>query len=256
LVALGGAAVLPLIKALRTGERGVRRKAAWVLQEIGEPAVAPLCEVLKDSEEEVRALAGEVLKRMGWETGEETEVARRLVREGKWEELASLGKPAVQPLIRTLSDPDVEKRRKAASVLGVIGDRKAVEPLCSSLKDGDVEVRIRAARALGKIGDAGAAAGLSASLLDESPEVRLRAAEALDRMGWRPSTPRESASYFIATRQWAKVAELGEEAEQTLRELLSHADREVREEAGWILEQIESARELESLLKDTGREAD
>jgi HEAT repeat protein len=47
---------------------------------------------------------------------------------------------AVEPLIRTLDDPNSEVRAAAAQSLGLIGDKRAVEALIRALDDPDCEV--------------------------------------------------------------------------------------------------------------------
>jgi HEAT repeat protein len=250
LLALGEEAVLPLAEVLRSGEKGERKKAAFILRQIGLPAVPTLRNLLHDRKEEVRAVARDILAELGWKTGEEEELAQSLIREGKWEEVAHLGKPAVLPLVRTLRDAEVEKRRMAASLLGNLPDAAALEPLLSALQDEDGAVRGRAARALGKLGDARACRHLAEALSDEDADVRARVAASLDRLGWTPADDRERARYFMATRQWNKLAEMAEAAEEALRERLEDADPEVREMARCLLDDIRGSREFKELLRE------
>jgi hypothetical protein len=105
-------------------------QARTALVEIGEPAIEPLVAALQDRNKEVRALATSALR----EILEETKDAR-----------------AVEPLIATLNHKNDDVRRRAALLLGIIGDTRAVEPLTAALKDKDEEVRERAAEALRNI---------------------------------------------------------------------------------------------------------
>jgi HEAT repeat protein len=254
-MAYGEAAVVPLIRALVDPDWSVRRKAAWVLGEIGEPAVEELLKVLESPDEDVRALAAEVLSRMGWETGKEVDEARRLIDAGEWDKVARIGYPAVGPLSRALTtSKDEEIRKQAAAVLGVLGDARGVEPLTGSLADGDVEVRKKAVWALGKIGGEGIVEPLVGSLRDENAEVRSKAARILDSAGWKASNSAEEAHYLIATKQWNKLMDLGAEAVEPLEAMLQDDDPEVRDEAQWLLNEIDSAKEMEDLFKSLKKE--
>lgn len=248
-LALGEKAVIPLVEVLRTGDKSERKKAALVLQEIGLPAVASLRNLLYDRREDVRSLAGEILRKLGWETGEEEELAQRLVRQGKWDEAARLGKPAVQPLLSALRDAEPERRRMAASALGTVGDPSAAESLISALQDGDAGVRCKAAWALGKLGGEKAVVHLVEALQDDDADVRARAAASLERLGWAPSGDHEKALYLLATKQWNKLAELGEAAEKALQARLEDGNSEVKEMARCLLDEIRSSRELDELLR-------
>jgi hypothetical protein len=74
--------------------------------------------------------------------------------------LGRIGAPAVPELIRTLSNPDPQLRRRAASVLGRIGPDAAlaVPELIRLLDDPNPDVRHAAARTLGQIGPSAASA--------------------------------------------------------------------------------------------------
>jgi len=65
--------------------------------------------------------------------------------------LGEIGSPAVQSLIRALSDPDEWVRGAAAWALGEIKDKRAVEPLRKLLNDPSSAVRQAAREAMGKI---------------------------------------------------------------------------------------------------------
>jgi len=99
--------------------------------------------------------------------------------------LASIGKPAVQPLISQLRGPDPLVRRQSAEALGEIGDPRAVNPLIDLLSDPDALIRRHAGQALGKIKAPRAVAPLTSVLGDPDEEwhVRGSAAEALGRIG-------------------------------------------------------------------------
>lgn len=98
--------------------------------------------------------------------------------------LASIGKPAVNPLIAGLKSRDPLVRRQSAEALGEIGDPRAAEPLIDLLSHPDALIRRHAVKALGKIQDPRAVAPLAGVLSDSEEEWHVRggAAEALGRM--------------------------------------------------------------------------
>jgi HEAT repeat protein len=97
------------------------------------------------------------------------------------ESLATIGTPAVEPLVAVLTGSKELVRGCAAWTLGKIGDNRAVEPLIAALRDHNEHVRELAASALGKIGDDRAVEPLIAALKDSNEIVRANAATAL---GW------------------------------------------------------------------------
>ncbi|MCX9086636.1 MAG: HEAT repeat domain-containing protein [Candidatus Methanoperedens sp.] len=130
-----------------------------------------------------------------------------MIEKKDWKKLIRIGKPAVEPLIKTLEDDNSSIRYEVAKVLEKIGwkpsDEKeqiayliaksdwkklvqvgkpAVEPLIKVLGDEDVWDRHGAAEALGKIGDAKAVEPLIRVLGDDDREVGEAAAEALEKI--------------------------------------------------------------------------
>ena len=119
LVALGKAAVNPLIDLLSDARPHVRWEAAKALGKIGDPASAPtLVEALEDEESNVRWLAAVALAAMKhkglmpllsalvrhpdsiWLRDAAHHICRELMREGSFREIV--------PLIKTLERPDPE----------------------------------------------------------------------------------------------------------------------------------------------------
>jgi HEAT repeat protein len=98
--------------------------------------------------------------------------------------LTIIGKPAVEPLIKALSDKNGIVRKNAAEALGEIGDTKASEPLINALEDDDATVRQFAAEALGKIGDNRALKPLTVALRDRKSKVQEAAREAIEKIIW------------------------------------------------------------------------
>jgi sRNA-binding regulator protein Hfq len=73
---------------------------------------------------------------------------------------------AVAELVKALSDPSGEVRKKAVSALGAMADTIAVLPLAAALRDSDGSVRKAAAEALGDLRDPRAILPLCAALQD------------------------------------------------------------------------------------------
>ncbi|MBE0517213.1 MAG: HEAT repeat domain-containing protein [Methanophagales archaeon] len=115
--------VEPLIQALKDEHWDVRRRAAWVLGNMGEPAVEPLLQALKDEHWDVR-------RKAAWALGNISDAR------------------AIGPLIQALRDEYPDVREEAAWALGNIGNIQAIEPLLHALRDEYPDVRRQAARSL------------------------------------------------------------------------------------------------------------
>ena len=202
------------------------------------------------AEPELEPVEEEVIEEVEAVPSEEEEEALRLIEAREWKKVLEIGEPAVGTLMQSLRDEDDEIRRSAAIVLGTIGGERAVGPLIQSLQDEDSEVRRRAARSLGIMKSEEAVEPLVLTLEDDDAGVRSRAAASLERLRWKPEDDRERALYFIAKKQWYKLAEMGEAAAGPLSSRVEDEDEEVRNEAGWLLEEIGSAKDLDQLLKN------
>ncbi|MCM2466020.1 PBS lyase [Methanoculleus sp. CWC-02] len=211
LIGIGDAAVGPLIGVLGHQNDVVRLEAIDTLTRAGRPAVADLTEALSDERYLVRLGAAEVLGRAGWVPGTESETVCYLIAKEQWASVAEIGAGAVEPLIRTLNDPDSAIQIGAARALGMIGapavsrlihelrteqdggQRKAIEalkmigepavvPLIDALQDRDWHIRLGAARALVGIGDP-AVEPLVLALRAAAPAIRMGAAATLGKIG-------------------------------------------------------------------------
>ena len=97
--------------------------------------------------------------------------------------LASIGEPAVLPLIDVVKADDWRVRRNATCALGVIKDERTVQPVLASLKDQDWRVREKAAWGLGLKKGEQVVEPLIAALGDAASQVREQAAWALGLKG-------------------------------------------------------------------------
>lgn len=148
-------------------------------------------------------------------------------------DLASMGEPAVEPLIAHLADRDVYNRWAAETALVKMG-APAVKPLTKALgKDRPYKTRLAAARALGKFRDERAIDPLISTLGDKSHQLGYAAALALWNKG--PEATRRLISALRdrdpAVRANAASA-LGGMGDKTacmpLIQALTDSDKEVR----------------------------
>jgi HEAT repeat protein len=108
--------------------------------------------------------------------------------ENSFQNLIDIGKPAVKPLIKSLTSKSPNVRNAAAQILGHIGDEEAVDPVIHLLKDSNEQVPQGAAHALGMIGDARGVKPLIDALSHDNLMVREPAALALGRIGDKRAT--------------------------------------------------------------------
>ena len=198
--------IIQVLKFLRqvagVSEPGeIDRLIMKALEKIGKPAAKPLLKALSNcnskldlvfnltpylSSFEVTRLLGKICS---GDTGLLMETFRN--RMDKWAfddiilEFHRIGKPAVEPLLKTLGDRDNNMRRGAAHILcnfaGNLDDR-AVEPLIKALEDEDEDVQVGAAIALGRIGDEKAVKPLNKMLKGDHSRARFAAKQALERI--------------------------------------------------------------------------
>ena len=182
---IGSPAVDGLIGALRHHDDDVRWKAAIALGEIGDPrAIKPLITLLCDEDRFVKGRAAYALGLIG-----EPAVSPLIsvLREGdgnlRWGAAIALGKirdpRAVEPLIRALADKHENVRAEAAMSLATIG-KPALEPLLRFLKFSDRSVRIEVVTALGELKDTDAIQPLLQILESADEDERRAIADALD----------------------------------------------------------------------------
>jgi hypothetical protein len=110
--------------------------------------------------------------------------------------LLKLGKPAVPALINALADPDGDRRRAAAEILGKLKDASAIPALATHLQNAgeDAEVLEAIKDALSKMGKP-AVSELKKILHEQNRRVQSQAASTLALMGDRESQ-NAFAKYF------------------------------------------------------------
>jgi HEAT repeat protein len=195
-------AVPELTNALKSGDKMVRRFAAFALGRIGEtaaPAVPTLVTALGDDQQEVREFAAFALGRIG--EGAAPAVPALMpalkdqnstVRFGAALALRQMGEaaaPAMPALITALDDENPVVGQLAALALGDIGDTasSAIPSLAQMLKHPNSDVRYSASYALGQMGEA-AVPFLITALESSRADMRIPAALALREIG-RGATP-------------------------------------------------------------------
>lgn len=109
-----------------------------------------------------------IFQNFGWPATEDSET---------WEGLK--GTPLVLDLLARLSDPNIQRRRAAAIVLGFTQDPRAVEPLIGRLSEPDGDMRHTVVVALGMLGGYRAIQPLLERLSDRDIDVRKAAIRAL-----------------------------------------------------------------------------
>lgn len=134
--------------------------------------------------------------------------------------LGNIGDPrAIDPLLAALRGPDATLRSAAATALEKIGHERSVKPLIAALGQQNSEVRRLAIKVLANIGSRHEepalrkeiAVALNAILSDGEQEIGSAAAQALDQIG-QEVDPAAKIPYALAKRDWASIAELGNEA--------------------------------------------
>ena len=157
-------AVSPLLKALESEDRWIRRAAAKALETMNDDRIVePLMRRLLEENEpdaEVRRSAAKALARMQLEKSIEP-LAQALkdsslgVRLEAGYALGRIGEPAIDVLIEARNDADSRVRDSAVAALGNIGGESVRSQLISVLRDEDEEstVKLTAIQALNKIGD-------------------------------------------------------------------------------------------------------
>ena len=182
---IGAPAVEPLIGALSHDDDDVRWKAAIALGEIGDPrAIEPLIILLCDEDRFVKSHAALALGAIGEPA---VNPLLRALREGdgnlRWGAAIALGKirdpRAIEPLIRALADKYENVRAESASSLATMG-KPALGPLLQFLKFSDGPERIEVVAALGELHDTDAIQPLIQMLENADDDERKAIADALD----------------------------------------------------------------------------
>jgi|GEM_PF-1058475 len=195
----GPAAIDELIRMLKSDDVTVWVFAVESLKRIGKPASPALIEVLNYQSTWTRQNAIELLGEFREIQAIEPLISLLdspdiFVRDEAIKSLKLIGKPAAEPLYTASLTANPEIRKRSATVLGEIGDKRALEPLVAIVKDrgannstaqGAFEALIRAdaAKALGTLGDVAAIGPLQDAVQNDRLAVGVAAMGSLMQLG-------------------------------------------------------------------------
>jgi HEAT repeat protein len=185
LVAIGRAAVLPLIDSLGTADRTRRRAAAVLLGRLADRRAVPaLTELLNTADADLVATATAALATIG-----DSRVLDDLlplfghehpaVRQAAIAAVNTIGATAAESRMRErLTDRDARVRECAVRVAGYFGFDVCVPGIIAALGDADEDVRRAAIEQLAVVDEPTAALRLATAIRSETPRNRAAAAHA------------------------------------------------------------------------------
>jgi HEAT repeat protein len=132
---------------------------------------------LLDENQSVVYAAARQLSRLGFQPQEDETGAVYLACQGRWQDCARLGKPALRPMLWATANPNPQVRLLAAQTLEKIGDPLVANALIKLLDDKDLAVFLTAVSSLGSLGITRAVAPMLAS-----------AARRAHQPGWNATT--------------------------------------------------------------------
>jgi len=101
--------------------------------------------------------------------------------------LLRAGRPAIEPLLRHLTEVDGDPAAEALELAAGIADSRFLRPALTHCRASHVQTRSKAATLAGAIGGSEATGVLTGLLRDDAPEVRSAAAAALGRLRHWPA---------------------------------------------------------------------
>jgi HEAT repeat protein len=174
--------------ARRWGQR-LRGARLLTLLEGGADVVPHL---LDDPRPEVRAQAAqwagthpdaESIDRLLTMLGDRETLCRFTVKDA----LLRVGRPAIEPLLRHLTEVDGDPAAETLELAAGIADSRFLQPALTHCRASHVQTRSKAATLAGAIGGSEATAVLTELLRDDAPEVRSASAQALGRLRHWPA---------------------------------------------------------------------
>lgn len=269
LVKQGEAAVPKLVVALKDGNVGVRRGAAYVLGELRsdeKDVIEGLTRLLGDEDRSVRTVAAHALGQIGVGAAaavprlvgllKDTDTNVRKIAIQSLGEIRGAPHDVIRELLVQLRDQNGDVRVAAIGAIEKFPP-KDVKPflfeLKEQLRDQNPEVRAGAASIIGSVGPE--AAGVTESLIpllkDNEYRVRLSAAQTLGAIGAGAEKAVPALTETLSDRDHdirgqaaSALGEMGVAAKpaiHALSELLSDEDRDVRRFAAGALSQAASA---------------
>ncbi len=212
-VPLGGAAVKPLVNAVRNGTQHVRRIAAESLGKIGDPAaISALSQLLDDDDAGVRRASAAIMEQVAKDRNDEQLQAKALIAQEKWAAIATIGPGAFDMVFEASKSREPAVRFQAIRALGSISGSRAIGALTQYLRDSDVYTRRAAAEGFERAKEPKSASVLVGVLKDEDSEVRHSAARALKKIEWKPVNREQHVALAVAAGDWMEAAKLGQPA--------------------------------------------
>jgi len=266
-------AVVSLVTVLKDSDASLRRAAAEALGKIrNSQAIKPLQEALEDVDFDVRKAVAETLQSLKWQPKDDLQKAKWLVALREWENIASLGESAIDPLLTVLKTKGVFAA-EAARALGKIGDSRAIDalivtfktsksnpnaseailealgmiggsqivtPMIKVLKDVNSPARSSVVKLLGKIGGKQALEALIEALNDIN--IQDAAAEELGNIGderaIEPLVMMLKYGYYRQVAAVRALTQFGSAAIKPLVEALTHQESYVRQVVAEALQKL------------------
>ncbi len=226
IVPLGGAAVKPLVNAVRNGTQHVRRVAAESLGKIGDQAaVSALVQLLDDEDSGVRKASAEIVEQVAKERDDAKLQTKALIALERWGAISSIGPGAFDVVFEASQSRDLAIRQQAIRALGLISGSRSISALMKYVRSSDVLIRRAAAEGLEEAKNPTATSILVSTLGDEDAEVRHSAARALKRIEWKPANRAEHIALAVAGKEWMEAAKLGKEAVAPLMQAFMDASQ-------------------------------
>jgi len=217
-----GTAALPQVEAmLRDRSETVRLTAVDLVSRHGkEESVSRLVPLLNDKSSSVRGAVVAALARMGGAKAVEALVGTLASRKplpgaNLKQVIAGFGQEALPALRRALWSRSFRARRDVLDVLALIGGAPAIDLLIWTLDDKDLDLRLRAVEHLSALGGYRAVTALAKRTSDGQIPMRRAAVEALGEMGDRRVVPdiadrlRRDAAVSVRLEAVKALAKLG-----------------------------------------------
>jgi len=185
ILAIGRAAVPPLVGSLDHGDRTARLAAADLLGRIGDRRAVPaLCNLLSEADADLVTTAAAALATLGDASAVDSLLSlfaheHAAVRQAAIATVNAIGAAHVEyPVRQRLTDTDPRVRECAVRVAGYFGFDACVTGVLGALDDADEDVRRAAIEQLPFLGHPQARARLASAIAEETPRNRAAAAHA------------------------------------------------------------------------------
>ena len=183
-----------LLRALKSPRPDVRERAAAALGNVkNSRSEEILASLINDKNFYVRSKAAEILKNWGWDSKNDVNRVHILIAQRKWKEIAELGQVVIEPMLQVMKSKNLEPRTNASTVLQKIGS-PAVDYLLKALSDENSYLRATAAFTFGKIKESRTIEPLITFLKDNHQYVIDNAVLALVEIGKPAVLPLISAT--------------------------------------------------------------